>query len=122
MPSGPLPTSIFLMSRRVDGSNIETLFSRPLLVNPCLKADAIATPCTPGVSGIVPTTFPLSASRTSTWVACETQSRRAVQGHVIETAGAADRVASLDLVAGLAVRRQPCNKDQDEEARCASHR
>ena len=55
-------------SSSVSVSNIETLFSRPLLVKPCLNSDAIAAPCTPGVSVMVPINLPLSGSTTSTCV------------------------------------------------------
>ena len=41
------------------------------VVNPRFRFGANAIPCTPGVSGIVPASFPLSASTTSTWVPCE---------------------------------------------------
>ena len=53
-------------------SKIATLLPRPLLMKPLLSSGARAMPCTPGVSGISPTTVPLSRSRTTTCVAWET--------------------------------------------------
>ncbi len=46
MESGLVPTLVFLMSLRVLASKIETLLSRPLLVNPRPRSLAIAMPCT----------------------------------------------------------------------------
>jgi hypothetical protein len=56
-------------------SNTVTLESRPLLVNPRPTSFASATPCTPGVSGMSPTTLSVFASTTCTCVPCETNSR-----------------------------------------------
>ena len=48
----------------------------PLEVNPLPLAGASAIPCTPAVSGISPTTFSESTSRTITFVPREMKSRR----------------------------------------------
>ena len=54
-----------------------TVASRPLLTKPRPRSGAIAMPCTPGAGAISPTTASLSMSMTTTFVACDTYSRRA---------------------------------------------
>jgi len=75
MASGLVPAFTFLMSARVFRSKIVTLLSRPLLTNPRPRSWAMAMPCTPGVSGISPTTLPLLVSRTMTCVPREMKRR-----------------------------------------------
>jgi hypothetical protein len=55
--SGFLPVSTLPVAIRVFRSKMVRLFARPLLMKPFPRSVATAIPCTPGVSGIVPTTF-----------------------------------------------------------------
>ncbi len=57
-------------------SKIVTLFASPLLVKPRPNSVATATPCTPGVFGISPTTSLVSRFSTITWLSCDTKSLR----------------------------------------------
>jgi hypothetical protein len=49
-----------------------TASARPSLMKPRPRSDAIAMPCTPGVSAMVPITWSVRVSMTSVAVACET--------------------------------------------------
>ena len=76
--SGFLPVSTLPVAIRVFRSKMVTLFARPLLMKPFPRSVATAIPCTPGVSGIVPTTFLAAMSITSIWWPCDTYSRFAL--------------------------------------------
>src|SRR2546422_648431 len=66
--SGFLPALMRLISLRVLRSKTLTELSRPFELNPSFCSGAKATPCTPCVLGISPTSLPLSRSTTCTWV------------------------------------------------------
>jgi hypothetical protein len=73
--SGFWPVSAFSVVASVFASTIATLFSRPLVVKSRPSELTTATPWTPGVSAIRPTTAFLSVSTTTTSVVCARYSR-----------------------------------------------
>ena len=70
----------------------------PLVVKPCPALVAMPAPCTPGVSGMSPTTLPVVPSTTIMCVPRETKTRprRGFDGDVVRAAVALD-VELLDL-------------------------
>ncbi len=65
----------FLITARLLRSNIVTVESPPLVMNPRPDLVAKAMPCTRGVSGMSPTTLPVVPSSTITWVPRDTNTR-----------------------------------------------
>src|SRR5260370_1209835 len=76
MPSRPpVLTGIFLITARVLRSNIVTVESPPLVMNPRPDLGDKAMPWVRGVSGMSPTTLPVGPSTTITWVLRDTNTR-----------------------------------------------
>jgi hypothetical protein len=64
-----------LITAKVFKSNIVTVESPPLVMNPCPDVGAKAMPCVRGVSGMSPTTLPVVPSSTITCVPRDTNTR-----------------------------------------------